>query len=105
MELTGKRILVTGGAGFIVSQLVDQLADCEVRVIDNLSTGNEANLAGANVELIRGDILDRQLVAELMQGTDVVFHLACRGVRHLPLPWNDVRVHETFWFYSTPDQV
>ncbi|MCA9236060.1 MAG: NAD-dependent epimerase/dehydratase family protein [Planctomycetales bacterium] len=82
MQLQGKSVLVTGGAGFIGSHLVDQLSDCRVRVLDNLTTGKEANLAGANCEFVRGDILDRTLVAELMRDADVVFHLACRGVRH-----------------------
>ena len=79
-------MLVTGGAGFIGSHLVDQLTDCTVRVLDDLSTGKEENLAGSlarpNFELIRGDIRDEELVAELLRDTDVVFHLACRGVRH-----------------------
>src|SRR5262249_43376215 len=50
------------------------------------STGKEQNLATArahgNVEFIRGDIRDRKLIADLVRDTDVVFHLACRGVRH-----------------------
>ena len=60
--------------------------DCTVRVLDDLSTGKEENLAGSlarpNFELIRGDVRDEELVAELLRDTDVVFHLACRGVRH-----------------------
>jgi UDP-glucose 4-epimerase len=86
MQLRGKQVLVTGGAGFIGSHLVDQLSECSVRVLDDLSTGKKENLATArarsNVELIEGDIRDRPLVAKLMRDTQVVFHLACRGVRH-----------------------
>ena len=86
MKLSGKKVFVTGGAGFIGSHLVDALADCNVRVLDDLSTGKQQNLAAsqarADVELIRGDIRDRRFVAELLSDTDVVFHLACRGVRH-----------------------
>jgi UDP-glucose 4-epimerase len=55
-------------------------------VLDDLSTGKQANLARVparlNVEFVRGDVRDRALVADLLRDTDVVFHLACRGVRH-----------------------
>jgi UDP-glucose 4-epimerase len=86
MDLHDKKILVTGGAGFIGSHLVDELQDCAVCVLDDLSTGTEANLAGAlargKVELVRGDVRNSELLAKLLHEVDVVFHLACRGVRH-----------------------
>ncbi|MEX0676122.1 MAG: GDP-mannose 4,6-dehydratase [Pirellulales bacterium] len=86
MELSGKQVLVTGGAGFIGSHLVDALDDCRVRVLDDLSTGKEENLAqhrgSSRVELIRGDVRDPAAVASAIRDCQVVFHLACRGVRH-----------------------
>ena len=86
MDLTGKNVLVTGGAGFIGSHLVDALAECRVRVLDDFSTGREDNLAhrgtSCSVDIVRGDIRDHKTVANAMDGIDAVFHLACRGVRH-----------------------
>ncbi len=77
------RILVIGGAGFIGSTIVDQLLQRQVRevvVLDNLIRGKEANLAAAlrdpRVSLVEGSILDRDLLARLMDGVDHVFHLA-----------------------------
>lgn len=72
-------ILVTGGAGFIGSNLVDALVarGYSVRVLDNLSTGKRSNLpTGANVELIEGDVADAQLVRRAVQGCGAVVHLA-----------------------------
>ncbi len=81
--LSGASALVTGGAGTIGSTLVDQLLDAgvsRVRVLDNLVRGREANLADAlargGVELVRGDIGDRDLVHDLTRGCDLVFHQA-----------------------------
>ena len=86
MNLAGKNTLVTGGAGFIGSHLVDALGDCRVRVLDDFSTGRDANLAhhgtSRNVDIVRGDIRDEKTMAKAMDGIEVVFHLACRGVRH-----------------------
>jgi UDP-glucose 4-epimerase len=71
------RALVTGGAGFIGSNLVGELigSGAEVVVIDDLSTGRTANL-DARVELIQGDICDLLAAAKAVSGCDVVFHQA-----------------------------
>ena len=81
--LSGATVLVTGGAGTIGSTLVDQLLDAgvsHVRVLDNLVRGREANLEDAlgrgGVDLVRGDIRDRDLVHDLTRGCDLVFHQA-----------------------------
>jgi len=74
------RLLVTGGAGFIGSHLVEALvfAGYTVRVFDNLSTGRRENLAqvSGSVELIVGDIRDLEAVRRAMSRVDVAFHLA-----------------------------
>jgi len=72
--------LVTGGAGFIGSHLVEALLarGHAVRVLDNLSTGYVDNLSAVNnrIEFIQGDIQDQTVVQEAMRGVDFVFHLA-----------------------------
>jgi UDP-glucose 4-epimerase len=74
------KCLVTGGAGFIGSHLVDSLVASgeKVRVLDDFSTGNSANLAqaGDRIEVIRGSITQPSIVDEAVAGCDVVYHLA-----------------------------
>ena len=71
------KVLVTGGAGFIGSHLVEYFQDkAGVRVLDNLRSGLKDNLDGFQCEFIQGSILDRDLVRRAMQGVDYVFHLA-----------------------------
>jgi len=76
----GGKALVTGGAGFIGSHLVDALCErgVETLVVDNLSSGHLANLDHRQdqIRFVKGDIRDLSLMAELMAGCGVVFHLA-----------------------------
>ncbi len=85
--MDGCRVLVTGGAGFIGSALVAQLAakGARVVVVDNLVNGKRENIAGHSgdsVQLEVADIRDRPRMAALLQGVDILYHLAVLGVRH-----------------------
>jgi len=81
------RVVVTGGAGFIGSELIRQLAAAghEVAIIDNLVNGKRENIAdalGPRVTLHVADVRDMDRMADCLRGADIVFHLACLGVRH-----------------------
>lgn len=75
-----RKVLVTGGAGFIGSHLVDALIDrgCDVRILDDLSTGRFSNLQHhqGRIEFCRGDIRDFDTVRRMAFGCDAIFHLA-----------------------------
>jgi UDP-glucose 4-epimerase len=82
-----RKILVTGAAGFIGSELVAQLAGAGdyVVAVDNLANGRWENLEGVPEKhclRVTADIRDERKMAELMSEVEVVFHLACLGVRH-----------------------
>jgi nucleoside-diphosphate-sugar epimerase len=105
MTLDFSEILVTGGAGFIGSHIVDRLLEEEfkVRVLDNLSTGEKKNLAQhqnkKNFHFIEGDIRNLELVKKAVRGVDAVIHEAAlvsvtRSVED-PLLSNEINVTGT----------
>ena len=99
------RVLVTGGAGFIGSNLADRLLASgeSVRVLDDLSTGFKENVPDG-AELVEGDIADGAVVAAAVEGVDVVFHQAAhravaRSVED-PLATDTANVHGTLTLLS-----
>jgi UDP-glucose 4-epimerase len=106
VDLRGKRVLVTGGAGFVGSHIVDLLVEegCrEIVVVDNMVRGRPENLEAAMargpVRLVEGDIRDRALMASLVQAADIVFHQAALRITHCaaePRLAMEVMVQATF---------
>jgi len=104
VRLSKNTALVTGGAGFVGSHLVDALITegARVKVVDNLVRGGEANLTSARaqgqVEMISGDIRDPDIWKQALDGVDVVFHQAALRVNRCeenpPECW-DVMVQAT----------
>ncbi|MCX5425390.1 NAD-dependent epimerase/dehydratase family protein [Streptomyces sp. NBC_00078] len=105
-SVRGKKILVTGGAGTIGSNLVDLLAEGgarEIVVLDNFVRGRRANLARALpsgvVEVVEGDVRDVETVRKATEGADLVFHLAAIRITQCaeePRLANEVLVNGTF---------
>ncbi len=83
MDIRNKKILVTGGAGFIGSHLTDKLVEmgAHVTVLDNMANGNMLNLEQSldKITFIEGDILDCPLLEKIMAETQVVFHMAANA--------------------------
>ena len=75
------KTLVTGGGGFIGSNLVRGLLERgeDVRVLDNFSTGNRANLDGLDVEIVEGELRSYERVHNAVRGREVVYHLGALG--------------------------
>ena len=75
-----KKVLITGGAGFIGSHLADHFVQqgSEVVILDNLTTGSKSNLQGpgSSAKFVMGDIRNQNLVEELVNGADLVLHMA-----------------------------
>ena len=108
MELRGKRMLVIGGAGFIGSHLVDELAKNdvgEILVYDNFSRGTRENLADAlrdprvRIFELGGDVTQTDILNAAMKGVDGVFHLAALWLLHChdyPRSAFEVNIRGTF---------
>src|SRR5207247_1655950 len=82
-ELHGRRVVVTGGAGFVGSRIAARLvaSGAEVVVLDDFSTGSRANLADMpSVQIIEGSVLDAELLRSALEGSDIVIHAAARNI-------------------------
>lgn len=81
---TGKRVLLSGGAGFVGSNLARRLVgeSAELTILDDFFTGKLENLAGLEnkYQLVRGSVVDRDLVMNLVAHADYIFHLAARNI-------------------------
>jgi UDP-glucose 4-epimerase len=86
LEIRNMKILVTGGAGFIGSHLVDELArNNRVLIVDNFSSGEKENIIRHegmdNVKIVTGDIRDKDMVSSITGDIDVIYHLAVQCLR------------------------
>jgi UDP-glucose 4-epimerase len=96
--MKNKKVLVTGGAGFIGSNLVGELfrSGNEVTVLDNFTTGYRRNLEPfSNVRIIEGDVRDKNVVEVAVRGNEVIFHLAASvgNKRSIDDPMGDAEIN------------
>jgi UDP-glucose 4-epimerase len=83
LEFSGKKVLVTGGAGFVGSNLVERIVQSGgvVTILDDLFTGSRDNIdPGVVYELVEGSVTDFDLVKRLVKETDFIAHLAARNI-------------------------
>ena len=75
------RVLVTGGAGFIGSNLAKALLshNHEVIILDDFSTGLKSNISGLDVEVFEGSVANKKILSESARNVDSIVHLAARG--------------------------
>ncbi len=97
-ELRGKNILVTGGAGFVGSHIVDRLSPTnKVTVLDNLSSGSLSNLEESKdrITFVKGDILDKWLLRDMVAEVEFIFHLAANigNIKSIEDPYLDMDVN------------
>jgi dTDP-glucose 4,6-dehydratase len=100
--LKDKQVLLTGGCGFIGSEITKQLSNigAKVTIIDNLSSGKEEYIKGlSNVKLIEGDLSDTELVKDVVKNKEYVIHLAALPFipdsYYYPMEFFDVNVNST----------
>ena len=76
------KVLITGGSGFIGSHVTEKFLEngCEVVILDNLSTGNEANIKHLNIKLYKSDMRDKKAVEEIFEKEDIshIIHMAAQ---------------------------
>jgi nucleoside-diphosphate-sugar epimerase len=83
-ELRGRRVVVTGGAGFVCSRIVARLLEvgADVLVLDDFSTGSRETLAefASSLEVVEGSVADFELVRDALEGRDIAIHGAARNI-------------------------
>ena len=106
-RLNRSRVLVTGGAGFIGSHLVDTLVSrgAEVVILDNLSSGKIDNIShhqgNPNVKFIKGDLLNPQDIELAVNDSEIVFHLAANPMLGQDQATPKATSTKTLWPHTT----